>query len=84
MDGVDLRFADEALRAIAAWCIRRKTGARSLRTLIEEICHDVMFEAPELKGETFVIDAAYAEARLGRLGDGLSKEDDREPRRAAE
>jgi ATP-dependent Clp protease ATP-binding subunit ClpX len=84
MDGVDLRFSDEALRAIAAWCIRRKTGARSLRTLIEEICHDVMFDAPELKGETFEIDAVYAEERLGRLADGLSKEDDREPRRAAE
>ncbi|HVU51041.1 MAG TPA: ATP-dependent Clp protease ATP-binding subunit ClpX [Polyangia bacterium] len=78
MDGVDLRFSDEALRAIASWCIRRKTGARSLRTLIEEICHDVMFDAPELKGETFEIDAPYAEERLHRLADGLAKADDRE------
>ena len=77
MDGVDLRFSDEALRAIAAWCIRRKTGARSLRTLIEEICHDVMFDAPELKGETFEIDAAYAEERLGRLADGIAKDVDK-------
>jgi ATP-dependent Clp protease ATP-binding subunit ClpX len=75
MDGVDLRFSDEALRAIAAYCIRRKTGARSLRTLIEEICHDVMFDAPELKGETVVIDAAYAEERLHRLADGIAKAD---------
>jgi ATP-dependent Clp protease ATP-binding subunit ClpX len=75
MDGVDLRFSDEALRAIANWCIRRKTGARSLRTLIEEICHDVMFDAPELKGETFEITAAYAEERLGRLADGLARAD---------
>jgi len=77
VDGVDLRFSDEALRAVAAYCIRRKTGARSLRTLIEEICHDVMFDAPELKGETFEIDAAYAEERLGRLADGIAKDVDK-------
>jgi ATP-dependent Clp protease ATP-binding subunit ClpX len=76
MDGVDLRFSPEALRAIAAYCIRRKTGARSLRTLLEEICHDVMFDAPELKGETFEVDEAYTEERLARLGDGLARDVD--------
>ena len=77
MDGVDLRFTDEALRAVASYCIRRKTGARSLRTLIEEICHDVMFDAPELKGETFEVDAAYAEERLARLADGVARDADK-------
>jgi ATP-dependent Clp protease ATP-binding subunit ClpX len=67
MDGVDLHFSDEALRAIAAFCIRRRTGARSLRTVIEEICHDVMFDAPERKGETVTIDAAFARERLEGL-----------------
>jgi ATP-dependent Clp protease ATP-binding subunit ClpX len=76
MDGVDLRFTPEALRAIATYCIRRKTGARSLRTLLEEICHDVMFDAPELKGETFEVDEAYTEERLARLGDGLARDVD--------
>ncbi|HEX4407118.1 MAG TPA: ATP-dependent Clp protease ATP-binding subunit ClpX [Polyangia bacterium] len=74
MDGVDLRFTDDALRAIAACCIRRKTGARSLRTLVEEICHDVMFDAPDLKGEAFDIDEAYALERLERLADGLARD----------
>jgi ATP-dependent Clp protease ATP-binding subunit ClpX len=83
MDGVDLRFSDAALRAIAAYCVRRKTGARSLRTLIEELCHDVMFDAPELKGETFEIDEAYAEERLARIGDGLAKDVDGPGREAA-
>ena len=32
-------------------------GARSLRTIVEEVCHDLMFEAPERKGETVTIDA---------------------------
>ena len=77
MDGVDLRFSNEALRAIAAHCIRRKTGARSLRTLVEEICHDVMFDAPERKGETIEVDEAYAMERLERLADGLARDTDK-------
>jgi ATP-dependent Clp protease ATP-binding subunit ClpX len=74
MDGVDLRFSDGALRAVADFCIRRKTGARSLRTLIEEICHDVMFEAPEKRGETIEVDERYALACLERLADGLARD----------
>jgi ATP-dependent Clp protease ATP-binding subunit ClpX len=72
MDGVDLRFSEEALRGIAAFCIRRKTGARSVRTFIEEICHDIMFDAPERKGESVVIDEAFALERLERLADGAA------------
>jgi ATP-dependent Clp protease ATP-binding subunit ClpX len=68
MDGVDLRFSERALRLVAAHCIRRRTGARSLRTLVEELCHDVMFEAPERRGETFTIDADAVAAHLERLG----------------
>jgi len=67
MDGVDLRFADDGLRAIARYCLSRRTGARSLRTIVEEICHDVMFEAPERKGETVTVDAATIAAHLDRL-----------------
>ena len=53
MDGVDLQFTDDAAaRRSRGYCIQRRTGARSLRTLVEEICHDVMFDAPERKGET--------------------------------
>src|SRR5215831_3382754 len=67
MDGVDLQFTDDALRAIASFCVRRRTGARSLRTMVEEICHDLMFEAPERKGETITVDADFAIARLEKL-----------------
>src|SRR3954454_15380382 len=68
MDGVDLRFADDGLRSIAQYCLRHRTGARSLRTIVEEICHDVMFEAPERKGETVTVDAAAISGHLNRLG----------------
>src|SRR6185295_15200384 len=80
MDGVDLRFSDAAVRAVADFCIRRKTGARSLRTLVEEICHEVMFEAPEKKGETVEIDERYALECLERLADGIAKDQPRESR----
>jgi len=69
LDGVDLRFSEAALRLIARHCIRRRTGARSLRTLVEELCHDVMFEAPERKGETVEIDADMVAAHLEGQGE---------------
>ncbi len=73
MDGIDLRFSDETLHAIARFCIRRRTGARSLRTFIEEICHDIMFEAPERKGETITIEPDFALEQLERLADGAAR-----------
>jgi len=75
IDGVDLHFEDEALREVVQFSLRRKTGARTLRALIEEICHDVMFEAPERRGETVVIDAEMALARLARLAEGAGARD---------
>jgi ATP-dependent Clp protease ATP-binding subunit ClpX len=74
MDGIDLQFTDEALRAVAQFCIRRKTGARSLRTLVEEICHDIMFDAPERRGETVAVDETFALERLERMADGIAKD----------
>ncbi|HLK91501.1 MAG TPA: ATP-dependent Clp protease ATP-binding subunit ClpX [Polyangia bacterium] len=64
MDGVDLQFSDGALRLVARHCIQRKTGARSLRTIVENICHDIMFDAPERKGETITLDADFVAERL--------------------
>ena len=46
MDGVELEFTDEALRAIAHQAIERKSGARGLRAIIEGILLDIMFELP--------------------------------------
>ncbi len=45
-DGVELEFEPEALRAIANKAIERKTGARGLRSIIEEVMMDIMFEVP--------------------------------------
>ena len=46
MDGVELSFEPEALEAIADKAIERKTGARGLRTIMEDVMSDVMYRAP--------------------------------------
>ena len=46
MDGVELEFEPEAVEAIVDKAIERKTGARGLRSIIEEIMRDIMFDIP--------------------------------------
>jgi ATP-dependent Clp protease ATP-binding subunit ClpX len=55
MDGVQLEFTEGALREIAREALRRKTGARGLRAIVEEIMTDVMFEVPSRKDIAKVI-----------------------------
>ena len=47
MDNVELEFQEDALRAVARKAIERKTGARSLKGIIEDIMLDVMFDIPK-------------------------------------
>jgi ATP-dependent Clp protease ATP-binding subunit ClpX len=49
-DGIELEFTDEAIEKIAKKAQKRKMGARALRSIIEEIMKDIMFEAPSLEG----------------------------------
>jgi len=67
MDEVKLKFADDALWAVVDYARDRKLGARGLRGILEEVLHDLMFDAPERTGETVVVDAAYVQGRLGRI-----------------
>ncbi len=46
MEGVDLNFRDDAVSEIATRAIKRKTGARGLRTILEELLLDTMFDLP--------------------------------------
>lgn len=52
MDGVKLTFDDDALRQIAREALKRKTGARGLRSIIEAIMRNVMYEVPSVEGVT--------------------------------
>ena len=52
MDGVKLTFDNDALQAIAQEALKRKTGARGLRSIIEGIMRNVMYEVPSMEGAT--------------------------------
>ncbi|MBF2001826.1 MAG: ATP-dependent protease ATP-binding subunit ClpX [Synechococcales cyanobacterium C42_A2020_086] len=52
MDNVHLEFKSDAVRAIAKEAYRRKTGARALRSIVEELMLDVMYELPSRKDVT--------------------------------
>ncbi|RUV47126.1 ATP-dependent Clp protease ATP-binding subunit ClpX, partial [Mesorhizobium sp. M7A.F.Ca.MR.228.00.0.0] len=55
MQNVDLTFHENALSAIAKRAIERKTGARGLRSIMEAILLDTMFELPALEGVREVV-----------------------------
>lgn len=55
IDGVNLEFTDAACLEIAQQAIKRGTGARALRGVVEEFMTDIMFDLPELNGRTVVI-----------------------------
>ena len=62
MENIELTFADEALGAVARRAIERKTGARGLRSILEAILLETMFDLPSLEGvEEVVISRDVAE-----------------------
>jgi len=68
MEDVALTFTDEALCAIAQKAVKRKTGARGLRSIMEGILLDTMFELPSLEGvEEVVINPEVVEGRARPL-----------------
>jgi len=75
LDGVDLELHDGALRAIVEYSVEKKLGARALRSILEEVLADVLFEAPERRGDTVVVDRAFCEARLSKLDGAALREE---------
>ncbi len=68
MENVRLSFPDEALRGIARKAIARKTGARGLRSILESILLDTMFELPSMRGvEEVVVSADVVDGRAKPL-----------------
>jgi ATP-dependent Clp protease ATP-binding subunit ClpX len=65
LDGVELIWEDSAQHAIARAALLQRCGARGLRSLVEAVCEDLMFEAPERRGQTVRIDGDYVRQRLG-------------------
>ena len=66
MDGVKLTFTDEALDYIVDKAVEFKLGARGLRSIVEDIMMDAMFEIPSTDAKTFEVNKEYAEERFNK------------------
>jgi ATP-dependent Clp protease ATP-binding subunit ClpX len=55
MEGVELEFREDALRAVSKKAMERKTGARGLRTILENVLLDTMYELPSMDNVTKVV-----------------------------
>ena len=64
MDGIKLTFAPEALQLIVDKAVEYKLGARGLRSIVENIMMDAMFEIPSKRTKSFEVTVAYAEEQL--------------------
>ena len=63
MEGADLQFTEDGLRAIAKRAQEKETGARGLRSIIEEVMLDIMFHLPEHPGAAYLIQEANVSGR---------------------
>ena len=67
MDGVELSFADEVLDFIVDKSIEFKLGARGLRSIVETIMMDLMFEIPSTENKTLKVELDYARERINKM-----------------
>jgi ATP-dependent Clp protease ATP-binding subunit ClpX len=77
MEGIELTFAEDALKSVAKKAIARKTGARGLRSILEAILLDTMYDLPEMGGvEEVVINAEVVEGNAAPLHIYVDKRED--------
>lgn len=75
LDDVELDLSKPALREIADFAVKRKIGARGLRSILEEVLHDDMFEAPEMKSKKIKITPKKVKQKLENFDSGMLSED---------
>ena len=79
MENVDLTFSEDALNSVAKKAILRKTGARGLRSILEDILLDTMYDLPELTGVgEVVVNAEVVEGNAAPLHIYVDKSEDLE------
>jgi len=66
MDGIKLTFSEEALEFIVDKAIEYKLGARGLRSIVESVMMDAMFDMPSKKAKTFEVTLDYAKQQLDK------------------
>ncbi len=67
LDDIRLRFTDGALQLIIDHAMKTELGARGLRSIMEGVMHDVMFDAPALRGKKVTVDKKFATSKLAQL-----------------
>ena len=66
MDGIELTFTPEAKKVIVDKAVEYKLGARGLRSIVESVMMDAMFEVPSKKTNKFEVTAKYVEEQLAK------------------
>ena len=66
MDGIELTFTPEAKKALVDKAVEFKLGARGLRSIVESVMMDAMFEVPSKKTDKFEVTAKYVEEQLAK------------------
>jgi len=66
MDGIELTFTDDAKKALVDKAVEYKLGARGLRSIVESVMMDAMFEIPSKRTKKFEVTAAYVEEQLAK------------------
>jgi len=64
LDGVELVLRAAALKEMAQHAISRRVGARGLRSIMEEVCSEILFDAPGKTGKKVIVDAQFVRRRL--------------------
>ncbi len=67
MDGIKLTFTEEALDYIVEKAIEYNLGARGLRSIVENVMMDAMFDVPSKHVKTFEVDLSYVRQQLGKV-----------------
>ncbi len=83
IDNVTLTFTDDAIEAICKESIKRKTGARGLRAIIEDIMTDTMYDLPELSGYEIIVNKECIEKSEKPLKVKLSKSETSKSKKAS-
>lgn len=66
MDGIKLTFPEETLDYLVDQAVEYKLGARGLRSIVENVMMDAMFEKPSTKEKTFTVTLDYARRQLNK------------------
>ncbi len=67
LDDIELAFTDTALKTVIDYAMKKGLGARGLRSIMEEVMHDVMFDAPTSRGKKVTVDKRFVGRRLEKL-----------------